>query len=300
MNNPDITHKPASKGDPEAELRRLREEWTDERKESAIPLPLPTRAPQKQAPVSPTQKVPSSSSPSSRPANEGKAARAEGASFDTELVPDVNDYPAGFVGKIFMKFGAVRYIATGWVVGNGAIFTAGHVLYDPTQGWATDVLFEARYNNGASLGTWGALTLVVRTDWINQGSRLNDVAAFSTTSSVAPTTGRLGYMANYSINQGSHIQHGYPGTPVAGYPFDARRMWRTNGAYISDRDWLIEAGGNMTGGASGGPWVLMREGGWYANGLNSFREDDPNRIWSPYFGNEFLSVIQSLKDLGVF
>ena len=90
------------------------------------------------------------------------------------------------------------------------------------------------------------------------------------------------------------MEYGYPSQPLPGYPFDGETMWRSYGAHDYDYDFIILAGGNMTNGAQGGPWILLSG---YANGMTVGRTDDFDEI-SPYFGNEFLSVYNSLVSMG--
>ena len=45
--------------------------------------------------------------------------------------------------------------------------------------------------------------------------------------------------------------------------------------------------------------MVYRNGQWYANGLNSFRyNNNPNTLYSPYYGQNFLNLFQWIKDNG--
>lgn len=289
--------------DGETAEREVLEFWTPERRRGArvveasfdvASLPRKVSRPPFE---SPSQDAIPVMHPHSHPTS-GGVKRVALDSFSTRRA-DVNRFPAACVGKLWVRFGSETRTGTAWVVGQSAIFTAGHLIYDRSLGWASSALFEARYDDGHFLGAWSAKTLVVRAEWVNGGGYLDDFGGFTTWNPVAPATGSLGYMTNIPINQGSWLLYGYPQDPVDGYPFDGLHMWETNGAFIYEKTWLITAGCNMTAGAHGGPWVLLRDGGWYANGMSVSRTDDPGAM-SPYFGNEFLSVIDTLKEAGGF
>ena len=117
------------------------------------------------------------------------------------------------------------------------------------------------------------------------------------TSPIRPTTGSSGWMANYPANQGPYTEIGYPGEPIPGFNFDGERMWQSVGAYL-DGSTIIRAEGNMTGGCSGGPWTVNNDPQRRPNGLNSHRYGDGNVIYSPYFGDNFVNLIQWIIDSG--
>src|SRR5438270_13205790 len=55
----------------------------------------------------------------------------------------------------------------------------------------------------------------------------------------------------------------------------------------------IEIGCSMTGGCSGGPWVIGLGSTNYVNGHNSYRPNNqPLEIYSPYFGDNAHSLMQ--------
>ncbi len=50
--------------------------------------------------------------------------------------------PFNLVGQLFFESGGDDYIGSGVVIRKKSILTAGHNLYDPDNGWSTDVLFR--------------------------------------------------------------------------------------------------------------------------------------------------------------
>lgn len=267
--------------------------WTQERMESAIPLPLPT-FPSSAAVYSRRVSVGAPASASSRgPDTEGLLALR----FSTSLVGNMNVFPYQAVGKLFMTFGGQNYVGSAYVIGESTIGAAGHCVYDGN--WATNVLFAARYNNGADIGRWPIRPdrLAAPRGWTDNTDFAYDLGFGIAYRPIRPTTGKLGWMANYPANQGPYTEIGYPASPISGYPFDGQRMWQSVGDYV-DGSSIIQAEGNMTGGCSGGPWAVFKENDWRVNGVNSHRHNDPNRIYSPYFGEAFINLIKWMNSNG--
>lgn len=235
------------------------------------------------------------------PAKRFAKSAADLWTYETTPVPDVRTYPASTIGKIYMTYGEKDYFVTGFVVGSRTVFTVASALYDRGSGqWASNVVFYPEYNHGpgAGLGPFWIDELWVAANWQEKGELLNDFGAIITSVPIQPFTGNVGLMANAPINQGQYLVLGYPGTPVPGYPFDGEQMWQSTSAYMGDFAWIIQAGGNMTYGAHGAPWLIFREGGWYANGIFAVQVVDPDSMLSPYFGNEVWDFYSYLKKLG--
>ena len=88
---------------------------------------------------------------------------------------------------------------------------------------------------------------------------------------------------------------GYP----AAYPFNGERQaWYEDYLRVIDYNFNPPTNGigcNLTGGASGGPWlvnyVYNSASGNYVNGVNSYKyNNDPNSIYSPYFGDGAINL----------
>lgn len=218
--------------------------------------------------------------------------------FVTTKVTNRAAFPFKVVGKMFMSFNGQDYVGSAWTIGESGIFTAGHCVYDENAGWASNVLFIPQYHEGnAPLGTWVASQLFSLKGWTDGTSNRfrYDMGAFLTTQPVRPKTGSLGWLANVPPNQGPYTAIGYPASPVSGYNFDGERMWKSVGGYINGTD-IIQMYNNMTGGCSGGPWTVSKNGSVYANGLNSFRyTNNPSTMYSPYFGQGFLNLHDKVK-----
>ena len=182
-------------------------------------------------------------------------------SFKTDRVPTENhgDFPYCAVDKLFMTFGGEDFAGSAWVVAEQAVFTAAHCIYDHKRGgWADNVLFVPQFDaDAAPVGKWTSRSVVALKGWIQDHKFDYDLAAFVTDRPIRPETGSLGWMANHAPNQGPYKSIGYPKVPLHGFRFDGRRMWQSVGGYIQGTN-PIQMHNNMTGGCSGGPWIVAR------------------------------------------
>ncbi len=219
-------------------------------------------------------------------------------SYKTTRVPksDQDDLPYSATGKLFMTFDGVDYVGSAWVIGEKAVFTAAHCIFDHDNGgWADNILFIPQFDaDAAPVGRWTSRSVVALKGWTQDRNFKYDMAGFVTDRPIRSTTGSLGWLANHAPNQGPYQSIGYPARPCPGYRFDGKRMWQSIGGYIQGTN-PIQMHNNMTQGCSGGPWVVARNRNVYANGLNSFRyEAQPGTLYSPYFGDAFLKIYESI------
>lgn len=215
--------------------------------------------------------------------------------FTTSQVANLNVFPYQAVGKLYMEIGGQYWVGSAWVVGESTICTAGHCIYN--QEWATNVLFAARFNYDTAIGRWAIGLKAAPRGWTDNRNFEYDLGFGIADQPIRPTTGKLGWMANYPANQGRYAEIGYPADAIPGFPFDGGRMWESLGNYI-DGTSIIGACGNLTAGASGGPWAVFKENQWRGNGINSHRYGDPNRLYSPYFGQAFVNLINWMRSNG--
>jgi V8-like Glu-specific endopeptidase len=184
------------------------------------------------------------------------------------------------------------------------VFTAGHCLHMSKGGWVTDALFVPGYrNHHAAFGSFEATGLFVLHEWYKHKNHAFDVGALvlDRNGSGERVEGALnagrGLMTGIGLVQ-KYFDFGYP---VTGR-FNGQRLYRCKsrvGAIDRSDGWPYERGigCDMTEGASGGGWLLQKNG--YLNGLNSFlRSDLKNVMFSPYFGDEVWQMYQDVKDGG--
>lgn len=278
--------------------------WTDEAMALAEPIEAPIEEEELLAIMAPTpwQQMGAPMVMESVPA-EGESIEDEEetppplSSFTTDRVAQTDNLPYATVGKMFMAFDNKNYVGTGWVFAEKAVFTAGHCVFSSKDGgWADKILFIPQYDNGsATVGRWTATTIYSLKGWTEKRDFKYDMGVFVTDTLIRPKTGSLGWMANYPPNQGPYKSIGYPASPVPGHNFNGRHMWQCTGGYIKGNN-PLQMHNNMTGGCSGGPWVVTRNRRVYGNGLNSFRyTTEPNTMYSPYFGDGFISLYNAVK-----
>lgn len=200
-------------------------------------------------------------------------------------------------GKVYFTLGGGNYVCSGAATSStnrDVVTTAGHCVNEGPGAFATNWAFVPAYNNGSRpYGTWTARTLVTTSAWANSGDINYDggFAVMNTLngSHLTDVVGGQGIAFNQARGL-SYTSYGYPAAP----PFNGETRQSCSGT-ASDDTW----GGtqsqsipcNMTGGSSGGPWLL---GGTTINSVNSFGYTGvPNRMFGPYFGTAIQSAYSS-------
>jgi hypothetical protein len=222
------------------------------------------------------------------------------------------EFAARTSGKVFFtntKDG-YDYVCSGTIVnsqGKDMVWTAGHCVHGGAGGnWHANWVFVPSYRNGwAPYGYWYASQLWTKTAWINSSESESDMG-------VAIVGTNFGYhIVNYlggqgiTWNQSKHIGvtvFGYPAAP----PYDGQSLQACNGTTFPTWEvlfWSSDIIGlhncNLTGGASGGGWLAYFDGqAGYLDGDSSFKYvNDPNSIYSPYFGDRASSLYNALSSL---
>lgn len=219
-------------------------------------------------------------------------------------------WPNSATGKLFFKKGSASYVCSASVINsaNGrVVWTAGHCVYSPGYGWHTNFLFAPARRNGRNpLGTWTAATAYTLVGWQNNhigydlGALVMNRGGKGGKGYPAAKLGYLGWVYNQKRKQ-HHTAIGWPAAarnlnkgPI-GKQFDGEHMelcYSVNGRQDKATGGAPKPMGmacDMTGGSSGGPWVIDRnpEGGYanLVNGVNSYGyNNDPLTMYSPYHG----------------
>lgn len=216
-------------------------------------------------------------------------------------------YPHRTVGKLFFKRGGGSFVCSASVIGGDAIWSAGHCLHagnNRADGWARDVVFAPAYKDGnAPLGLWKAKSLTVRTAWYKHGNPkglyedMGGAVLFPLNGRrISAVCGYLGFASGWSRYQ-HWRQLGYP----AAAPFDGRRMVEVASSFayqgnVPGSPDPNATGNDMTGGSSGGPWVIDFGSRNRLNGNNSYRlSSRPKEMNSPYFGKSASSLYKQLR-----
>ncbi len=286
------------------------EYWTPERMANAIPMPMPELSgPFPQGPAD------LSTMAGAEPQYTMPSGGGMEETFGGGIVPMFDEwysypapytsyeefgkykkYPLRTVGKLFFTQYGVNYVCSGAVVWDNVVWTAGHCLHagdGSGDGWSYNVKFVPAYRNGAEpYGTWKALTLWTWPDWYYSSDLRYDLGAIvikpKSGVDIGVTVGWLGFATGMGLPQ-HFTQYGYP----AASPFDGQVLWTVNSS-SSGVDTSFSAprphstGNDMTGGSSGGPWVLFQSkwGGW-VNGHNDYKYSGfGEEMFSPYFDSE--------------
>ncbi len=211
-------------------------------------------------------------------------------------------YPYSTVGKIFFTDPQTgyNYVCSGASVNStnlNVVDTAGHcVVGGGSAGdWYTNWAFCPQYYYGyAPYGCWYARYSVTSYDWFYSGSLeddFGDVAVWPNAyGNLVNVVGGTGWAYGQSTSQ-YFYPFGYP----AEAPFDGNSMYYcadTGTAYGFDDGTVISAYCDMTGGSSGGPWLISLNGTFgYVNGHNDFKYTSDNyHMYSPYYDSDWYNV----------
>jgi hypothetical protein len=213
-------------------------------------------------------------------------------------------------GKVFFSLASGDYVCSGSVIQDGAdpayslVITAGHCVYDQAEGaFATNWVYVAEYDTepGDSCATtthgcWFARAFVARGEFVDEPDLTLASAPFDYAIAVVGPGGNSGTaqvdaLGAYPIRTGSTPAS--PGVHVFGYPqaapYDGDDLvyCATDNATIAfdTGDWGLLC--NMTGGASGGPWLYgstnPENGTGEVLSVSSYRILHPISLYGPRF-----------------
>lgn len=277
MNSDDFPYSPNSVNN--------KEEWTDERRNKAIPVPPPTK---ERLPEETTE-------PEATPPPAPAPTKITGSAY--------GGWPYNGIGKIFFSSNGQDYVASGWMsaFSNPAgrmpiIMTAAHVLWDlSSKSWSTNVHIIIGYGGPSPVTVWPT-GLQVTSKWQQQPDYPAGIPYDFASCYVnrADWTGQVLPMQwSQPLIDSSQHAIGYPAEPNQGYPFDGGSQWDQSGDMYSSTapvggDGELDMASWLSPGASGGPWIGWSGGarwvqalqsGWYGSGSG--------RCITPYFGSTF-------------
>jgi len=208
-------------------------------------------------------------------------------------------FPYSTNGVLFFSQRGTDYRCSAAVVGENALWTAGHCVHDGSdepEGWSEDVVFVPAYKDGSEpYGRWEYFDLVTRVAWYSVADLRYDIGGVilepnGSDQAVQEVVGSLGFAYNLSSNQ-HWFNIAYPSES----PFDGKTMQICAGSFAryatsTTSPMPVGMGCDMTKGSSGGAWIINFSGSTgstnYLNGNNSFRNlIEPEEIYSPYFGD---------------
>ncbi|MBF8191668.1 peptidase [Nonomuraea sp. K274] len=297
--------KPAqhAAADSATERRQVVSYWTEGRMEAAEPLDAPR--PEQGAKLSageaaePTRGTPWTAAPTAVAGGDREllAARSPGARWTA------GGAVVKTTGRIFFTTQGRNASCSGSAVtsaNKSVVMTAGHCVR-LNGAFHTNWVFVPGYDSGQRpFGTWPATRLLTTPQWNAREDVDFDVAA----AVVAPLQGKTLVDAvggqGLAFNQRRRQQMYAFGYPAAA-PYDGSKLiycsGRTFDDYLMSDDHGLTC--DMTGGSSGGPWMLSfneSTGLGTQNSVNSFKYNfAPNWMFGPYFGNEAQAVYQAAQ-----
>lgn len=222
-----------------------------------------------------------------------------------------NVFPNRVVGKLFFRGSdGLNYVCSASVVNSenkDVVWTAGHCVSNGAGRFHSNWVFAPARRSGLNpYGLWTTRLAATRTEWHVNGNLRQDVGALVMKDrlgkSITNAIGGLGISFNASRIRSWNAM-GYP----AASPFSGELQYQNFSSYAaSDTPTAgpgpdtIGAGNDLTGGSSGGPWIYgySAYGGW-VNGVNSYKyivPSMPKEMYSPYFGNEALSLYNAVRN----
>lgn len=199
------------------------------------------------------------------------------------------------------------------------VVTAGHCVFnnDPTENgyvegdryWYENVQFCPGYEYECKLGVWHARQMFTTNSWFD-GSGTARVMTYKDDMAIVlvsrhATKGLLVSAVGghgISFNQATGLYRHAFGYPVADTRWPAYSYNGEDLIYCPGRDAYDDRGHvviycTMTGGASGGPWIINPASNWMGtvNSVNSHKST-PETMSGPYFGNAESSLYQYARD----
>lgn len=219
-------------------------------------------------------------------------------------------------GKVFMTLSGTDYVCSGTSVdapSGSLVWTAGHCVYEPgALGGGTAVSnFEfvpAYHNEKAPFGEWVANDTDATTQWKNSGglgciptitfcgNPSFDLGAASVGKRSGKTLEQVVGSRGIVFNGDRELTYKAYGYPAAD-GFNGQRMWRCKSAFggldTGDEPRPMRINCDMTGGSSGGGWVA---GGAVRSVVSYGYSDEPNHLYGPYQGAAAQNLYNGIKN----
>lgn len=285
------------------------EYWTPRRMRNAKPVPLGVKRGKPQdamrvAPSGPRRSVPATAprgGAPSRPIADRtlRLGSAGGYPFPYARYRwsgPTSNLPARTWGKVFFSAPDGDYVCSGTAVSSqneSVVWTAGHCAANPgAKSFYNDHwIFVPGYDNGkAPFGKFVGRRFFTTRAWYRLGNSAFDLAAIVVApvkgKTLVDTVGGQGIAFNQPRPQ-EYVSGGYP----ADYPFDGKTLYVCDaplgGNDRSASPPTIAIGCDMTGGSSGGGWIVNMKGGLgtlvSVNSYGYFSQ--PDAMYGPYQGN---------------
>src|SRR3954451_4556233 len=255
----------------------------------------------------------------------GSVVRSSGAAVDTKggfayptpfdryPVTNRSTYPQSTVGKVFFTQQGGTYVCSAAAISERAVWTAGHCVSDGVGHYDTAMTFVPQYQNGVRpKGTFTCTKFTTFAQWHTGLNFRFDQAVVTCGANTKGQTlraavGRLGFA--YNQTQPKHYNaFGYPATA----PFNGETMQQCASSFGHDDTRIGGSGAtpfaigcDMTGGASGGPWIIKYAPGSTGasvnllNGHNDYKylPNEPLEMYSPYLDTNSHNLVCNATEL---
>ena len=221
--------------------------------------------------------------------------------------------PLVATGKVFFTMGTTNYVCSGALANENLsdraiVLTAGHCVWDnQSSSWATNFIFIPAFDsnpvNNCSTSPGRCLvasSLVASSGFTSQTSFTTQATLNDWGFAAVTETSQSGFnLAVNSLSSKSMVYaFGYP----AASPYSGLKLIYSSGAISADSrngglTWGL--GCNMTGGASGGPWLgsfnTLTNVGNLAS-VNSYKyNNDSTRMYGPIFNASTQAAFEAAK-----
>jgi hypothetical protein len=262
--------------------------WTDERMKNAYPID--TDHAQTQSNTLKSQVVGNASGLYS-----GQAQRVAASNY--------NKFPYSAEGKVFFTDGQTGndYVCSGTAVisaNKSVVDTAGHCVIEggsQTNYYTNWMFCPQRLNGQCPKGQWFARELYASPEWASNMTISRDIGfavvekhgnkALDDVVQPVQIATNLPYGQTYKAL-------GYPEkAPFDGEHMDSCQSMTVNTDSKQGTPKTVAIACTLTGGASGGGWLVQSNNSWYLNGHTSYGYDDlPGVLFSPHYDSYVRSI----------
>jgi hypothetical protein len=266
--------------------------WTPERMKTATPQPLLTGKGEPQLSSSTSATAPKGSPLNTPPV--APSGDVQGGKLPKAGTPTSEKLAGGYP----FPYSRFPY--------SGSLSQAPGRMWGEVTGdgqWYQNWVFVPGYNNGNSpYGVWVARDLFTTSQWFSNGDRSYDVAAAVVYPvngrSLVSTVGGQGISFNQSRNW-TYIDGGYPQAA----PFNGQSLFicraGLGGVDTFGSPAQSAIGCDMTGGSSGGGWLISvrRNGYGWVDSVNSWKYfAQPKAMYGPYQGSDAYNVFNRAQN----
>lgn len=197
-------------------------------------------------------------------------------------------------GKVFFTEHGVNYVCSGSVVQStheNLVLSAGHCVHGGSGGgFVTNWIFYPGWNNGpSSLGAWTATQLYTTSGWASSSDFDDDAGFAVVTGSSSSLEDTLGAQVPTISFNGPSTTDTYSafGYPASGKYKGQKLIYCEGKVKVAlDGNQTLALPCNMTGGSSGGPWLVnYTSGARVIESLTSYGYSSVrNTLFGPIFG----------------